>query len=59
MHQETSFKDTTDMDLFQLEWYNWISLSSNSLCNWQVGLVSYVDSEYSALVNESVNDSIV
>ena len=47
------------MDLFQLEGYNCISQSFNPLCSSHGGLVTYVDSEYSASVIESFNDSTV
>ena len=57
--QETWLNDNTDMDLFQLEGYNCISQSFNPLCSSHGGLVTYVDSEYSASGIESVNDSTV
>ena len=47
----------TDMDLFQLEGYSCISF--NPLFSSHGGLVTYVDSEYSASVIEAVNDSTV
>ena len=47
------------MDLFQLEIHNCISQSFKPLCSSHGGLVTHVDSEYSASVIESVNDSTV